>query len=208
MIKKYFLKFNELIRNPKYQSIFYVFWFMILTYSFHLLWRMFSNEINSFEIISSASAYLANQVFIWSEWFNRVILDLSFYVEEPNTFIFPSVNGYIAIVEACGGMKQMYQVFFLFMLFPGPWKHKLWYIPMSFFVMFLTNVFRIIALSIVILISPEYWHFIHDWILRPFFYVVLFGLWVIWVEYFVTPPDRRKKINLFRRKINQKTEGK
>ena len=31
---------------------------------------------------------------------------------------------------------------------------------------------------------PDHWHFTHDWILRPFFYVVIFLLWVWWVEKF------------------------
>lgn len=202
-MNKYYKQFLELIRNPKYKSLWNVFLFMLITYSFHLLWRRFSIEINSVKIISNASLFLADQVFVWSEWFNRRILNLDFYIIDPNTFIFPSVNGYIAIVESCGGMKQMYQVFFLFILFPGPWKHKLWYIPLSFFIMYLTNVFRIIALSIVILIIPDYWDFSHDWILRPFFYVVLFGLWVFWVEFIVNPNNSKFYNKFFKRKVSE-----
>lgn len=199
-MKTYYLKFKELIKNPKYQSLWYVFLFMFITYVFHKLWWLFSKEIKSLDAILISANYLAHQVFVWSEWVNRVILNLTFTTTEPNTFLFPQVNGYIAVNESCSGLKQMYQLFFLFVLFPGPWKQKLWYIPMTFFVMYLTNVFRIVVLSIILINWPEQWHFCHDWILRPFFYVIIFGLWVIWVEYIVTPKEQRKKFALLKKK--------
>ena len=119
-MKTYYLKFKELIKNPKYQSLWYVFLFMFITYVFHKLWWLFSKEIKSLDAILISANYLAHQVFVWSEWVNRVILNLTFTTTEPNTFLFPQVNGYIAVNESCSGLKQMYQLFFLFVLFPGP----------------------------------------------------------------------------------------
>jgi exosortase/archaeosortase family protein len=84
--------------------------------------------------------------------------------------------------ESCSGFKQMWQVLVLFLFFPGPWKHKLWFIPMGMFSMFLVNVLRIVGLSFAMIYWPEQWDFIHLWILRPFYYVVIFILWVLWVE--------------------------
>ncbi len=193
-IQPYITRFKEIYHDKKNRTIIDVLIFMVITYVFHELWWSFATEIKSFLFISNSADFLAYQVFLWSKWFNQHILDLPFTVSttKANTFLFPSVNGYIAVEESCSGLKQMYQIFFLFILFPGPWKHKLWYIPASFFVMFLVNVFRIIALSIILLKIPDYWHFSHDWILRPFFYVVLFGLWVLWVEKFRNPLLERK----------------
>jgi exosortase/archaeosortase family protein len=82
------------------------------------------------------------------------------------------------------GLKQFYQAFFLFLLYPGPWKHKLWYIPLAILVMHLVNVFRVVALSLVMVHAYPHWDLMHDWVLRPFFYVVLFALWVVWNERF------------------------
>ena len=28
------------------------------------------------------------------------------------------------------------------------------------------------------------WNFAHMWVLRPFFYVVIFTEWLVWVQYF------------------------
>ncbi len=86
----------------------------------------------------------------------------------------------LIIDHTCSGLKQFYQAFFLFLLYPGPWKHKAWFIPMAVAVMHLVNVFRIVVLSLVMLHAYHQWDIIHDWVVRPMFYVVLFGLWVWW----------------------------
>lgn len=68
--------------------------------------------------------------------------------------------------------------------FPGPWKHKLWFIPLGLIIIHLVNVFRISGLAYYLKYTPpqEYWEFSHDYIYRPFFYVVMFALWIWWVE--------------------------
>lgn len=157
--------------------------FAAITYGSHLVFRQYSSEIMSLTFIADSGRWLANQVYHISLWFNRSILGLHITLEPGNTMWF-SNGGYISVNTSCSGLKQFYQVLVLFVLFPGPWIHKLWYIPLGFAIMFATNVFRIVALSLILLWKPEHWDFSHDWILRPFFYVVLFGLWVYWVEHF------------------------
>jgi len=91
--------------------------------------------------------------------------------------------------DSCSGLKQFFQIAVVFLLFPGPWKHKAWFIPASILVMHGVNILRIVILSIVLIKWPGYWQFSHDWILRPFFYVVIFAEWLIWEVYF---QNRRK----------------
>lgn len=156
--------------------------FAIITYAFHKLWWNFHPTIMGFDWVAGTADWLARQVFAMSLWFNLRLLGLDIDVALPATMLFPQVNGYITVNESCSGLKQFYQIAVLFILFPGPWKHKLWFIPAGWLIMFFTNVFRIIVLSLVLVWKPEYWTFSHDWILRPFFYVVIFALWVWWVE--------------------------
>ena len=156
--------------------------FAVITYGFHLFWRGFLYTAIADVFARDASDWLAQQVFRQSLWFNVQILGLNIVVDPPSTMWFNDGFGYITVNRGCSGLKHMYQLTVLFLLFPGPWKHKLWFIPMGMVIMFYTNVFRIIALSLVLLWWPDHWDFAHDWILRPFFYVVLFALWVWWVE--------------------------
>lgn len=93
-------------------------------------------------------------------------------------------TGYIAINEGCAGLKQFLQVTLLFLIYPGPWKHKLWFIPLGILLMHATNLFRIVGLTEVLHQWPHYWKFNHDYVFRPLFYVVIFALWVVWEEKF------------------------
>ena len=155
--------------------------FMLITYLFHRLWWMFASDIKSLDVVINTANWLASVVFETSFWIIHHTYDPGSWQEAVNTIRF-SNQGYIAVNESCSGLKQFYQILVLFLIFPGPWKHKAWFIPLSMVIMHLTNVFRIVALGMVTLWWPEQWQFAHDWILRPFFYVVLFLLWVWWVE--------------------------
>ena len=95
--------------------------------------------------------------------------------------------GYVGVNYGCSGFKQFLQWIVLMSFFPGPWKQKAWFIPVGLVIIHFVNVFRISSLSVILLYYPEHWDFTHDWILRPFFYVVMFGMWVIWVERFYQP---------------------
>jgi exosortase/archaeosortase family protein len=170
---KSFLKNNSFVLD--------ILLFVVITYLFHKLWWFFAADIKSIEAVSQLAEWLALQVFNESYFIIHHTFDPGAWYEPVNTIRF-SNSGYITVNESCSGLKQFYQIIVLFLLFPGPWKHKLWYIPLSILIMHITNVMRIVILGMITLWAPEYWQFSHDWILRPFFYVVLFLLWVWWVE--------------------------
>ena len=106
------------------------------------------------------------------------------YSADPETRTFLFGAGSVYITAGCSGFKQLLQWLVLMIFFPGPWKHKLWFIPLGLVVVHLVNVFRIDGLVIILDYFPEYWQFTHDYIMRPLFYAVMFGMWVIWVEKF------------------------
>jgi len=165
----------------KYASLINVALFCAITYFFHEFWWAFSSEIKSIPGVIETADWLALQVSKASFMIIHNTYDTKLILEPGNTLRF-SNNGYITVNESCSGLKQFYQIAVLFLLFPGPWMKKLWFIPLSFMIMHLTNILRIVFLGMVTLWLPDHWHFVHDWILRPFFYVVIFLLWVWWVE--------------------------
>lgn len=189
MIKATYQSFKKFYAGPMGFMI-DVALFAIITYGFHLVFRHYAAEIMSLSFIKASNVWLTDLVYHSSLWFDRNILGYQITTAPVNTMWF-SNGGYIAVNEGCSGLKHSYQVLVLFLLFPGPWKHKLWFIPMALVIMFLTNIFRIVSLSVILLWKPEYWDFSHDWILRPFFYVVLFILWVWWVERYRNPHSNK-----------------
>ncbi len=174
-------KYKDLIK--KYPSLINVGLFCAITYFFHEFWWAYSAEIKSIPGVIETAEWLASQVAMASYFIIQHSYDTNAILEPGNTIRF-SNGGFITVNESCSGLKQFYQIIVLFILFPGPWKHKTWFIPMSIIIMHITNILRIILLGMITLWLPDHWHFTHDWILRPFFYVVIFLLWVWWVEKF------------------------
>ena len=159
--------------------------FILITVVIHFAWRFWVNTFNYWPVQqfrSDAQAWLSIVVFDQSTWFISHILQIPMtLVEETNTMYFAN-KGYMAINQSCSGLKQIMQFVLLIALIRGPWKRKWWFILLGIFIVHLTNLFRVTGLSVVITTWPEYWDFSHDNIFRPFFYIVIFSLWVWWVE--------------------------
>jgi exosortase family protein XrtF len=88
------------------------------------------------------------------------------------------------IGDPCNGLG-LFAVFTIFLLaYPGPWRHKAWFIGVGLLSIHLINVLRIVALCIVVTIDYELLNFNHDYT----FYVVVYGwvflLWWVWVTRF------------------------
>ena len=88
------------------------------------------------------------------------------------------------IGDPCNGLS-LFAVFIIFMTaFPGPWKHKAWFIPFGLITIHLINAFRIVVLCLIVTIDYELLTFNHDYT----FYVVVYGwvffLWWYWTKNF------------------------
>ena len=99
----------------------------------------------------------------------------------------------VVIAPECASLKQWMHWIFLMVLFPGPWKHKLWYIPIGLVIIEWTNVIRICGILMMQIPWPNSFHLAHDYIFKVFFYFVIFLMWVLWVEKFYNPTLKAKQ---------------
>lgn len=181
MIREYYRLYLSFARKHKLKPLIDVAIFAIITIVFHYLWWHGLKEfLLNFMAFQNTESFLAHQVFLAASWIVEYILCYPITTQS-NTLFFEN-TGYVEVVGSCSGLKQFYQWTVLMIIFPGPWLKKLWYIPFGILIIHIVNIFRIVALSIVVVHWPEYWDFIHEWVLRPFFYVVIFAMWVVWVE--------------------------
>ena len=181
-------KAKEYITHNRLWPLIDVLLFIIITLGFHELWWAFHAQIAGITAFTTITDWLAAIVYNASAWLDAHIFGMDTVLYAPNVIHFNANNTSININESCSGFKQMIQILVLFILFPGPWKHKAWFIPACMAAMFLVNVIRVIGLSYAMILMPQHWDFIHLWIMRPFYYVAIFVMWVIWVEKF-----RRRK---------------
>jgi len=88
----------------------------------------------------------------------------------------------VRIIWACTGIKQAYIFIFIIALYRGPWKKKLWFIPLGVAIVYLFNIFRITAIAALVENHANMFDFVHGYLLKYLFYAVIFGLWVWWEE--------------------------
>lgn len=160
-----------------------VFLFIVITVLIHFVWRFWAvgfdyAPINKF--MYSLMGLMAEEVYRESAWMIDVLLNIV-RVDDSMQIYFPN-NCMIYVNSGCSGLKQILQFSLLIFLFPGPRIKKLWFIPLGVIIVHLTNVVRVVGLAVVMNYWPKYWDFSHDYVFRPLFYIVIFILWVVWVE--------------------------
>ncbi len=90
----------------------------------------------------------------------------------------------VTIGAPCDGVV-LYVLFVCFIAaFPGPWKHKLWFLPLGALSIFYINALRVVALAVIVSINPDWLAFNHDYTFTILVYAYVFALWVIWVKWF------------------------
>lgn len=171
--------------NSALRRIYDLLWFVLLTFLIHYTYRywaysadykVFGINILPDELFNKMSLV----VFYSVKWFLGSLLNISIYTQ--GIIIYMPDGGGVAITDGCSGFKQMVQFALLILLFPGPWKHKIWFIPLGVLIMHLSNLIRIIGLCFVMLDNPDLFDAFHQYLFRPMFYAVIFGLWVYWNE--------------------------
>ncbi len=98
--------------------------------------------------------------------------------------IYNGFNKILKIAYLCDGLI-LYIVFLIFMLaIPGPAKHKLWFIPAGFIMIYLVNLLRVIMLVMIQIHTPEYLAFNHKYTFTIFVYGFIFLQWYVWIKCF------------------------
>ncbi len=182
-MKNLIRKFDDLLERYKLKSLKGIAIFCIITIAIHILWRLWAYQLHYAPIagfMRDSGQFMADIVFQQSSWIVKHVIGMDITIKG-NTMYFAN-DGYLLINSGCSGIKPLMQFIILMMLYPGPWKKKLWFIPLGIIIVHITNLIRVVGLSIGIMEWPLYWKFSHDYIFRPFFYVVIFSMWLWWEE--------------------------
>ena len=197
-------------KNPKNRSTVNVGLFIILIISFHYLylgWQALDywpveklvNKLMlwSVDLVYSQSCWVLDHIFR---------IDLTTFSGTRLITAIDSKGGLARVVIApeCASLKQWMHWLFLMILFPGPWKHKLWYIPAGLVIIEWTNVVRICGILLMQIAWPDIhihlfgndintFHLAHDYIFKLFFYLIIFLMWMLWVEKFYNPSLKSKQ---------------
>jgi len=157
--------------------------FLFLTLLIHFTWRFWENKLGLIPIHDFMTAimdWLANQVLYQSTWMLNTFMGYKVTIDG---HLMQFTSGYdISIGRSCSGMKQIMQFVILMLVYRGSWVHKLWFIPLGAALVHITNLFRIFFAGVLSMNYPDWMKVAHDDVLRWMFYLVICGLWLVWVK--------------------------
>ena len=191
-------RIKELYADKRYQTYFDVGLFFVLIFSFHLLYNLWNYTLDYwpvkgavFALFDWASALLFDQ----STWTLEHIFGMDFVTQNHTIWFLNHENTYSAVTVApeCTSLKQWLHWLFLMLLFPGPWKHKAWYIPMGLIIIEFTNVVRVVGIALFLRPFPHDFALAHDVIFKIMFYVVIFLMWALWNDRFHHKTSNQRK---------------
>ena len=120
------------------------------------------------------SRHVAKSVYHFIHLFNPTV-----HIRGGNHIFYDNGVGSL-IVWSCSGLKQMF-IFTCILLFSvGPWKHKLWFVPLGILLCDIVNILRISAITMIIETHRSWFPILHDHIFKYLFYLLIFLYWVIW----------------------------
>lgn len=98
-------------------------------------------------------------------------------------------NG-IIVVNGCNGLEAIGLFIGFVMSYPGDSIKRAFFIPMGILVIYLVNVFRIVSLVLIQYYYPAGFDFAHDYSTSAIFYLAIFAMWVIWINFGQKPGIR------------------
>jgi exosortase family protein XrtF len=104
--------------------------------------------------------------------------------KKPTTFIKHNSRPIVAVYEGCNGVN-VFIIFVAFIVSFGKWQRAmLWFIPLGLVVIYIFNIARIDGLFLITLYKPSWIYFTHKYLFTAFIYLIVFILWLCWVNFF------------------------
>lgn len=182
-------KIKELYADKRYQTYFDVGLFFVLIFSFHILYVIWNEWLDYWPIKD-----LVDKLFVWaskllfdqSTWTLENVFKIDFFTKDQAFWFLNNKGTYscVSVAPECTSLKQWMHWLFLMLLYPGPWKHKLWYIPLGLVIVEFTNVVRVVGIALFLRPFPNDFALAHDVIFKIVFYLVIFIMWAVWNDKF------------------------
>lgn len=193
-MKERIVAFLNLRKQKRYTPLFDVAIFAILLFAVHYgyIWWSSAGFPPVKSLVDQLFVFASAILFDQSVWVVENIFGIDYHLQGQNILFNckSGIEAYVGVEPGCTSLKQWMHWIVLMAFFPGPWKHKLWYIPMGVIVIHFVNLIRVTGLVFTTYHWPDKFHFFHDYIFKTFFYFMIFVMWVVWVEYFKNRKER------------------
>lgn len=160
--------------------------------------KWFNSEISKF-LIKVLGIYLCWYLFyeLWllpegslDEWLTTNIISVSAGIINYLNYDFFAIDRLIGIgesagiylVDGCSGIAAIGLFVGFVIAYPGEWIPRIAFIAMGIGIIYLINILRIVILAVTQAYWPDFFDITHDYSTTAIFYLVIFVLWMIWVN--------------------------
>ena len=93
----------------------------------------------------------------------------------------------VEVADGCNGLTTIGLFIGFVLAFPGTWLRRAVFIPLGLAVIFLSNILRVSVLLLFLRYWPPGFELVHGLGAPTFFYLIVFGLWMVWANYSMSP---------------------
>ena len=179
---------KEWVKSP-------MFYFLIKVAIIFLVWEFLNGYLQRYDFFSSLwkslHDVLLESILDISEFTLRSIL--GFDLKRSGIWLHIGNSPGVTVGPACVGFGLQVAFAALIMAYEGPWKKKLWFIPLGMLGIHAINVLRVVVLSIISNINNDWVDFNHKYVFSSMVYLFIFLMWVTWVRFLEKDKDQVNK---------------
>jgi exosortase family protein XrtF len=165
--------------------------FLIMGTALYVSWYVFYLKQNS-----TFDDWLIHQIVVPAEMGLRALgyqlTDFSLFDKIYRSHIGIANSYGVTVGAPCDGAPLLALFAAFIIAFPGPWRHKSWFLLAGGLAIHGFNIFRVMALAVIVHWNPEWLSFNHDYTFTILIYGFVFGLWWLWIQYFATSNKQTK----------------
>lgn len=184
------MKIPKIILPEKLRPYKGVLLFVVILLGSNFFWKynVLGDEVNGLDAVITFGGMNITPPFVWMAkhvaHVSEIILQtLNFKVllEPDNILRHPNGNA-VQVIWACTGLKQAYIFVCIIAFNRGSFIKKLWFIPLGLLAIYAFNIFRIAFIVGCIESHPGWFEFLHLYLFKYLFYLLIFFMWVLWEE--------------------------
>ena len=118
---------------------------------------------------------------VWTS--GQMLAGLGWAVSTEGRFLALSGVPGLKVVNGCNGLTTIGLFIGFVAAFPGSMVRRFLFVPIGVVVIYFSNVFRVSLLAVLQKEWSPAFEWIHGMGAPAFFYLIVFGLWVVWANY-------------------------
>lgn len=172
----------DILKSPIAHFILKALGIFVIWYIIYELWLLPKGELDewlSLNIVAVSNGVI--QLFGYETWTMHRIIGIG-------------ENAGIELVDGCTGISAIGLFLGFILAYPGDWNNRISFSLIGIGIIYLVNILRIVVLVVTQEEWIEFFDFTHDYSTTTIFYIVIFVLWMIWVQFSDGKFESEKKI--------------